>query len=409
MRAAPFALTLALACAPASGGGGGSTGTSTTVGGSGEVTSSGETTTSTSSAGTGSSESSGSSSEAGETGTTGEPSLGRVMIYATSNTRVHAWRVEPDTGALVEHAVLDLGVELGPLVHDPAAARLYVGRWGDDAVGTLAIDPGSGALDELDSLGVDADIVYLSVDHGGGHVLLADFNGGAIAVHPIGGDGTLAAASDRLDVGGNPHSIVLAPAGDYAFAPNLPDDVVHQLVYDATAGTLSPNQPAQVGAPAGAGPRHMVFAADARFAWVINEDGDSITRWRYDAVLGHLSEPITVSTLPRGVSGTDNYCADLHLGPDGAFLYGSNRGHDTLAMFGVDAADGTLTWLGEVDTEAHPRSFVVEPGARFVYAAGRDSGKLASYAIAQGGTLAPVEVIDVQPAPGWVEAVALPR
>jgi 6-phosphogluconolactonase len=353
--------------------------------------------------------STGAGSSDGEESSTGEPAPQRVMLYVTSGTVVHAWSVDIETGMLGAHVEKDLGVELGPLAHDAAGTRLWVARWGDDSLGTLAIDPQGGALAELDHIGVGGMMVYLTVDGPNAHVLAADYNGNEVSSWPLDADGIAAGpASTTLTVGTNPHSIVLAPAGDFAFVPNLMSGEVRQLVYDAADGSLLANDPDRVTGPAGVGPRHMIFADDARFAWVINESGDSITRWRYDAIAGQLSEPITVSTLPRGADGSNNYCADLHLALGGAFLYGSNRGADTLARFAVDPRDGTLVLLDETATEAAPRSFAIAIDDRFLYAGGRDSARLASYAIAADGSLAPLEILDAPTQPEWVEPVTLP-
>jgi 6-phosphogluconolactonase (cycloisomerase 2 family) len=347
--------------------------------------------------------------DVGDESTTGAAVSGPAMLYVTSGTRIEGWRIDLDDGALRGHVELELGGgELGPLTHDRAGTRLYVGRWDDLSISTLAIDPESGALTELDEISVDGAPVYLTLDHEDRHLLLADCNNDRVSSHALADDGTLVdPPSAILAQGQHPHSIVLAPAGDFAFAPNVDSNDIHQIVYDGDSGAMAPNEPALVTAPAGVGPRHLVFAADGRHAWVINESGDSITRWSYDALAGQLSSPLTVSTLPRGVDGTNNACADVQLGPGGAYLYGSNRGHDTLAMFTIDDR-GALTWLGDIATEPSPRSFALAPGHRFLYAGGQGSGRLASYGIADDGTLQPLTVIDTPPSPNWVEPVELP-
>ncbi|HWB77247.1 MAG TPA: beta-propeller fold lactonase family protein [Nannocystaceae bacterium] len=413
MRAHGLAIATMIACNASPGGDAGTSTSASTTGASDTTSTDGTSTSSTSS-------SSASGSSSGSTGvdetsaaessesSTGALVPGPAIVYVASGTQIHRWRMDPDDGALADHDGLELGADVGPLAH--AGDRLWVGVWGNDAIGTFAIDPTSGALTELDQVDVGGMVVYLAIDRTTAHVLAADFNRNEVSSWPLDGDGVAhGPAATKLDVGTNPHSIVLAPAGDFAFAPHLTSNEIRQLVYDEADGTLAFNDPDRVTVSNGTGPRHMIFAEDARFAWVINETGDSITRWIYDARAGLLSQPDTVSTLPRGTNGSNNYCADLHLGQDEAFLYGSNRGEDTLAMFAVDPRDGTLTLLDQFDTEAHPRSFAIDPTRKFLYAAGRDSGRLASYAIAGDGSLAPQDTIDAMPEPGWVEIVPLPR
>lgn len=410
MRALGLAIATTIACHASPGGDGGtSTSASTTDASDTTSTGSTSTTSTSSSSGSTSSDSTGVDATTTDEGSsTGDIAPGPTVVYVASGTQIHRWRMDPDDGVLSDHDVLELGADVGPLAHD--GDRLWAGVWGDESIATFAIDPTSGALGELGDVDVGGMVVYLSIDRTSSHVLAADFNGNEVSSWPLGADGVAhGPAATKLGVGTNPHSIVLAPAGDYAFAPHLTSNEIRQLVYDAADGSLAFNDPDRVTVPGGTGPRHMIFAGDARFAWVINETGDSITRWVYDASAGLLSDPDTVGTLPRGTDGSNNYCADLHFGPDDAFLYGSNRGEDTLAMFAVDPRDGTLTLLDQFATEAHPRSFAIDPTRRFLYAAGRDSGRLASYVIGGDGSLAPQETVDAMPEPGWVEIVPLPR
>jgi 6-phosphogluconolactonase len=151
----------------------------------------------------------------------------------------------------------------------------------------------------------------------------------------------------------------------------------------------------------------MVFHPDGTHAFVVNEFTDSVTVYAYTQETGLLAAQETVSTIPTEFPGDDNTCADVHVTPDGAFLYASNRGHDSLAMFAIDSRTKALTSLGQVPTEPRPREFEVDPLGRFVYAAGQDSGQLASYAIEDDGTLTALEVYAAEPQPLWVLAVGI--
>jgi len=340
--------------------------------------------------------------------TTEPPLPDAVAIYVSSGSAILRFDVDVATGALTSADPLDLGATPGPMTHDPDRARLIVGITDDEAIATFAI-AADGSLAAIEQTPIDMNPVYLSLAESGPHVLVADYGGDDVASFAIDGDGTVVGgAIVTLATGARPHSIVLAPDRRFAFAPHLDENIVVQLGFDATTGVLTPHAPTTGNPPDGAGPRHMVFAAAASVAWVVNEVGDSITTWAYDADAGQLSAPQTISTLPEGTDGDDNTGADIHVTPDGRFVYASNRGHDTIAMFAVQP-DGSLVAIGHEPTEPHVRDFAIEPGGRYVYAAGRDSGQLASYAIEDDGALTPIGITPAAPQPVWVEAVALAR
>lgn len=331
-----------------------------------------------------------------------------VVIYVSSGSAILRFDVDGESGALTAAAPIDLGATPGPMTHDFDRARLLVGITDDEAIATFDI-AADGALWAIEQTGIGMNPVYVSLSEAGPHVLVADFGGDDVASFAIDAGGAVVGGDIvTLATGARPHSIVLAPDRRFAFVPHLDDNVVVQLAFDATTGVLASHAPTTGDPPPGAGPRHMVFAPDASVAWVVNEVGDSITTWAYDADAGQLSAPQTVSTLPDGVDGDDNTGADIHVTPDGRFVYASNRGDDTIAMFEVQA-DGLLVAIGHVATEPHVRDFAIEPAGRFLYAAGRDSGQLASYAIESDGMLTPIGITPAAPDPVWVEAVALPQ
>jgi 6-phosphogluconolactonase len=339
-------------------------------------------------------------------GTTEAPLPDAVAIYVASGGSILRFDVDTDTGALVAALPLDTGATPGPMTHD--AGRLFVGLTDDEAIATYAIAT-DGALTPIGTTPIDMNPVYLSLAESGPYVLVADFGGDDVASFGVDATGTIEpGAIVTLATGARPHSIVLAPDRRFAFVPHLQANTVVQLVFDATLGVLSPHAPTTGTPPANAGPRHMVFAPDASVAWVVNEIGDSVMTWTYDAAMGQLALAQTITTLPDGTDGSDSYCGDIHVTPDGRFVYASNRGHDTLAMFAVQP-EGTLVAMGHAATEPHVRDFAIEPGGRWLYAAGRDSGQIASYAIEAGGTLTPLGTTEASPTPVWVEAVALPQ
>ena len=154
----------------------------------------------------------------------------------------------------------------------------------------------------------------------------------------------------------------------------------------------------------------MVFHPTRDFLYVVNEHDDSVTTYDFDTGDGTLTRLDTVTTLPMNVDGNTNTCADIHISGDGRFVYASNRGHDSIAIFSVDSATGLLTAAGHQATEARPREFEVALGGRFLYAAGQDSDALAAYAVDDNdGSLSPIMVYPVGSQPLWVTAVSVDR
>jgi 6-phosphogluconolactonase len=280
----------------------------------------------------------------------------------------------------------------------PGGRYLYAVSETDEVAGektgevlAFAIDAATGELRLLNrqpSRG--AAPCHLVVDKGGRNVLVANYGGGNVAVLPIGADGRLAPASSvRAHEGGGPnagrqqrphaHGIYLDAAERFAFAPDLGADRVFVYRFDAAKGTLDPHGSAAL--EPGSGPRHMAFHPSGRHAYVINELSSTITTFAYDAAKGELARLDTVKTLPDGFTGT-SYTAEVEVSKDGRFVYGSNRGHDSIAIFTVDAATGKLKASGHQSTGGKtPRNFVVDPTGRWLLAENQDSNTIVVFRI----------------------------
>lgn len=249
----------------------------------------------------------------------------------------------------------------------------------------FAVDPATGKLERLnaESSGGSGPC-HLSVDKAGKNVLVANYSDGKVAALPIDETGRLKPPSSVIQhrgKGANParqegphaHSINFDPANRFAFAADLGLDKVLIYRFDAASGTLSPNEPPAARLAPGAGPRHFAFHPSGQFAYLISEMGNTITVFRYDADSGTLHEIQTLSTLPADFKG-ESYTAEVVVHPSGRFVYGSNRGHDSLAIFSVDAATGKLTPVGYEPTQGHhPRNFAIDPTGKFLLAANMNS------------------------------------
>ncbi len=224
---------------------------------------------------------------------------------------------------------------------------------------------------------------HLVVDKTGKNVLVANYSGGNVALLRVGADGRLEPASVvRAHEGSGPnaqrqkkphaHGIYLDAAERFAFSPDLGADRVFVYRFDAAKGTLEPHGAAPV--PPGSGPRHLAFHPSGRFAYAINELISTVTAFGYDAAKGELTPLETVSALPADFQGT-SYPAEIEVSKDGRFVYGSNRGHDSLVVFKVDTASGKLTLAGHVPVGGSwPRHFTIEPSGRVLLASHQRGG-----------------------------------
>jgi 6-phosphogluconolactonase len=263
------------------------------------------------------------------------------------------------------------------------------------AVSAFAIDQATGTLrllNQKSSRGRGP--CHVSVDKTGRCALVANYGGGSVACLPIRGDGRLAdATSFRQHTGSsvNPqrqkgphaHSVNLDPGNRFAFVADLGLDRILVYRFNATDGTLVPNDPPWAAVAPGAGPRHFSFHPTGRFAYVINELNATVTAFRYDGARGVLSPIQTVPTLPEGFTG-DNKTAEVLVHPSGRFLYGSNRGHDSIAAFAIDTTSGKLTPLGQTPAGGKwPRNFGIDPSGRYLIVANRHTNSLVVFRIDQ--------------------------
>jgi 6-phosphogluconolactonase len=255
------------------------------------------------------------------------------------------------------------------------------------AVAAFALDPATGALTLLNlESSVGNGPCHIVVDKAGKNALVANYGGGSIAALPIGEDGRLKPHSAFVQHTGssvNPgrqkephaHSINLDPANRFAFCADLGLDKVMVYRFDGAKGTLEANDPAFGTVAPGSGPRHFAFHPSGRYAYVINEMLSTLTAFTYDAAKGSLTELQTLPTLPHEVKG--NSTAEVVVSPDGRFVYGSNRGHDTIATFEVDAATGKLTAKGHAPILGKtPRNFAIDPTGDWLLAAGQGSNSV---------------------------------
>ena len=270
------------------------------------------------------------------------------------------------------------------------------------AVSAFSIEAGDGNLTFLNqqpSLGGAP--CHLILDRTGRFLLVANYVGGNVSVLPIERDGRLGAPTELVQhkghsvkpeqEGPHAHCVTQDHTGRYAFVTDLGLDKIMVYQFDAKKGKLRPNAEPSATVKTGAGPRHLSFHPGRKFAYVINELDSTITAFAYHQATGTLSEVQTVSTLPKDFSGT-NSCAELAVAPSGRFLYGSNRGHDSIVVFAIDERTGKLTYVEHQPTRGKtPRHFTIDPTGAFLLAANQNSDTMVVFRVNQGnGKLVPI-------------------
>jgi 6-phosphogluconolactonase len=276
-------------------------------------------------------------------------------------------------------------------------------------VSAFSVDQTTGKLTFLNEVASrGADPCYITVDKTGKYVLVANYTGGSVAVFPVLPDGKLGEASafiQHTGHGPNPqrqesahaHSIDLSPDNRFAMVDDLGLDELLVYKFDSSKGTLTPNDPPYVKVAPGAGPRHFVLHPSGKFAYVVDEIAATVTVLSNNAKTGTLHPLQSIATIPKDFTGR-NEDAEIHIHPSGKFLYASNRGHDSIAVFAIDAAKGTLTLVEYASTQGkEPRSFEIDPTGKLLLAENQKSDNIVVFSIDQTtGRLTPTgKTLDV--------------
>jgi 6-phosphogluconolactonase len=357
-------------------------------------------------------------------------SKGTCLVYVgtyteTKSKGIYAYRFNPATGQLSSLGLAAESVNPSFLAIDPSRRFLYAvneiskyeGR-SSGGVSAFAIDRGTGKLtflNEVPSRG--AGPCHAAVDKTGRYVLVANYDGGSLAVFPILKDGRLGEASSfvqhkgasidpQRQEGPHAHSIYLSPDNRFALSADLGLDEVLVYRFDAEHGTLAPNNPPFAKVNPGAGPRHFAFHTSGRFGYVIDEMQSTVTVFSFEPSSGTLHMLQTVSTLPKDFEG-ESSAAEVQVHPSGKFLYGSNRGHDSIAMFTINNRKGTLTANGFALTLGKtPRNFALDPTGAYLFAANQDSDSVVQFRIDPNtGRLTPTGHVLEVPSPVCVTFV----
>jgi 6-phosphogluconolactonase len=333
-----------------------------------------------------------------------------VYVANADSADIAVLALDRADGALREIDRCATGGMVMPLVVSPDRRFLYASiRSQPYRVLSLAIDRASGRLREIGSAPLPASMCWISTDRSGRCLLSASYGSSVVAVSPIGSDGIARAAQQVQPTEEKAHSIQATPDNRFALAACLGGGVVRQMRFDAATGRLDSNDPPTWHARPGAGPRHFVFHPRAPFVYLLNELDATIDVLAFDRERGTLATVGPVAPmLPADFAGGAPWAADLHLTPDGRFLFASERRSSTLSSFAVDGTSGALTCLARIPTEAEPRGFALSPDGRYLVAVGQASHRLSRYAIdRQSGSLTKLGDQPIGTNPNWVEIVDL--
>lgn len=351
-----------------------------------------------------------------------------VGTYTAGNESkgIYVYDLDLASGALEPRSTASGVVNPSFLELHPNGQFLYaIGETGGNGKGgtvaAYAIDTGDGALTLLNSVSsVGSGPCHLSIDATGAYAFVANYAGGSVCMLPIGADGRLGEASDFIQHAGtsvdpgrqqgpHAHSINVDPGNRFVFVPDLGLDKILIYEIDFAAGKLTPaSQPWTQMAP-GAGPRHFDFHPSREFAYVINEIDNTIAVFGYDQESGTIEELQVIDTLPADFDGV-SHTADVHVDASGKFLYGSNRGHDSIAIYAIDVSSGQLSLIGHESTRgSQPRNFGIDPTGAWLLAANHQSDTIFTFAVGpEAGTLSSTGDVVKLPAPVCVKFLVQP-
>jgi 6-phosphogluconolactonase len=313
---------------------------------------------------------------------------------------IYAYRFDPDSGKTDAIGLVAETANPSFLAVDPNHKYLYAANETDNfngghtgAVSAFAVNRATGGLtflQQVSSLG--ADPAHLSVDKTGHYLLVANYTSGNIAVFPIESNGRLgphsafeqhAGSSVNKERQAGPHAHEILPSNDNRFVLTADLGLDELLVYhfDPKNGSLTPDDPPFAKVSPGSGPRHFAISPSGEFVYLVNEMASTVTVFAYSADAGKLKELQTTSTLPVGFKG-ENTTAEIALDAAGKFLYVSNRGDDTIAVFAVDPHNGTLSFVERVTTGGKtPRHFTLSPTGKWLLAANEDSNSITFFRV----------------------------
>ena len=336
-----------------------------------------------------------------------------VYVSESKENRVVFFQLDEKTGDLNRLGEVNLSGAPGCLAQSRDGKMLYASVRSSSEFATLRIDPGSGGLSLVSTAPSAGSAAYIYPDRTGKWLLAAYYGEGLVTSSAIVAAEVKGKPVSTLETGPKAHCVQTDPQNRFAFVPH-PGDLnrVDQLILDVETGELTLNEPAFASGDEGAGPRHLQFHPNGKWVYLVNEQSKSVSLCDYDSENGTLKLRKTLSTHPDGWDPKSGSCADIEITEDGRFLYASNRGHDSIAVFSINNENGELRSLGQTPTGETPRSFNLMPveNQRLLVAAGQKSNTLTVYRRNPNtGALTQLKVIECGGSPAWVQGVRLAK
>ena len=314
---------------------------------------------------------------------------------------IYLWQFDPGTGKAEEIGLAGETENPSFLAIHPSGKYVYaVNETDKGTVTAFSIDAATGRLKKLNAASTEGSSpCHLSVDRSGRSVAVANYGSGNVVLIRINTDGSLGgvvsrdqhtgtgADKERQD-GPHAHSINFTPDGGFSVAADLGTDSLYVYRFDASKPQITRDDHLTVKTAPGAGPRHFAFHPNGKYGYAINEMGSTVTAYSYDGK-GVLTTLGSLSTLPKDFHG-ENTTAEVVVHPNGRTLYGSNRGHDSIAVFSIDPATGKLTSRGQVPTQGkEPRNFALDPSGQYLFAENQNSNNIVIFRVASDGSFKP--------------------
>lgn len=338
------------------------------------------------------------------------PPASRATVYVSNadSREISVLELDKRAGTLRAVQTVPVGGMAMPLALSPDRKTLYVALRSEPFTVAAFMIGATGLLSPLGQAPLPDSMAWIASDRSGRWLLAASYGGHRASVSPIGADGKPGAAVQIVPNGRNAHAALPALDNRHVYITSLGTDQVFQWRFNAVTGQLTPNDPPAMAARPGSGPRHLVFHPDGRHAYLLGELDATVELLEVDAAQGRLRRRQHWSTLPADFGGKP-WGADLHLTPDGRFLYTSERNSSTLAIWRVDAGNGMLTLVDHQPTEQQPRGFQIDTSGRWLVAAGQQSHAVTLYRIdSDSGRLTPCARQMLGQGPNWIEIVDLP-
>jgi 6-phosphogluconolactonase len=350
-----------------------------------------------------------------------------VYVSNGEDGNIAVMRLNPETGNMEIVGRVPAGPNVKHMALSPDHQFLYASiRSEPFSLITYSIDSATGNLTQISKEPLPDNMAYVSVDQTGRFLFSVSYGGAKISVNPIDPEGSVQPKPVQvIPTGPNPHSILVDSSNRFVFVPHLGNDEIKQFLFNESTGMLTPNDPAVVHTKEGSGPRHFDFSPNNEFVYLSNEKDGTVYSYRMDNDTGVLTEIQRISAVspyldlgqstPADGNGnpgmgdrkvTTAGVADIHVTPDGKWLYVSERATSKITAFAVDPHSGILTYIGSYDTEEIPRGFNIDPRGKFVIVAGQESGHVSVHAInPETGEL---NLLDRYPSgkdPNWIEIV----